>query len=305
MTTIDQLPDDQRTVLSTVATALAQVTNVVAVVLGGSHATGLARVGSDLDIGVYYRESAPLAVDEVRAVAERVSTPGSVPVVTDLYGWGPWVNGGAWIQTPATKVDLIYRNLEQVRGVIEEGRRGVWRHDYDQQPPYGFRSVVYFAETRCCVPLHDPAGVIGELKALVARYPEPLKNRIVQDCLWGAEFSMWSCSGFAASEDVVNAVGCLTRVSQYVVQALFALNEEYFLNDKHTMRILGGLRLVPVDCLRRLSDVLSRPGRDCDELQASLAGLRQVWAEVVALSDGRYEPRFDLAGAAGRRVGQG
>jgi len=35
----------------------------------------------------------------------------------------------------------------------EKGGQGVWRNDYDQQPPYGFRSVVYFGETFFCVPL--------------------------------------------------------------------------------------------------------------------------------------------------------
>src|SRR6185369_15057060 len=99
---------------------------------------------------------APFSVDEVRSVAEKICTPASVPTVTGMYEWGPWVNGGAWIQTPAGEVDFIYRNLDQVRRVIDEGRQGVWRHDYDQQPPYGFRSVAYFGETFFCIPLHDP-----------------------------------------------------------------------------------------------------------------------------------------------------
>ena len=34
-------------------------------------------------------------------------------------------------------VDFIYRNIEQVERVLEEGRRGVWRHDYEQQPQFG------------------------------------------------------------------------------------------------------------------------------------------------------------------------
>jgi hypothetical protein len=38
-----------------------------------------------------------------------------MPVVTGTYEWGPWVNGGAWIQTSAGKVDFLYKNLDQVR----------------------------------------------------------------------------------------------------------------------------------------------------------------------------------------------
>lgn len=294
---IDKLPLDQRTVLTTLISALRNVSNVVALVLGGSHATGLAREGSDIDVGIYYREAAPLPIEEIRAVAESISAPGAVPVVTDLYGWGPWVNGGAWIQTSATRIDLLYRNVDQVRRVLEEGRQGVWRHDYDQQPPHGFRSIIYFGETRCCIPLYDPDGVTGELKALAADYPELLRSRIIQDCLWSAEFSMWSCTGFAASADVVNAVSCLTRTAHYLVHAIFAINKEYFLNDKHTARILSRLPLSPQHCVERLNALLAQPGREKDELEASLAGFHQIWAEVVALSDGVYQPRFSLTAA--------
>jgi len=133
------MPADKLGMLRAIAEALQNVPNVVAVVLGGSHAGGLARPDSDID----YREAAPFSIEHVRSVAGSISTAGTVPTVTEMNGWGPWVNGGAWIQTPVGKVDFLYRILDQVQGVVEEGRQGIWRHDYDQQPPYGFRSVVY------------------------------------------------------------------------------------------------------------------------------------------------------------------
>jgi hypothetical protein len=292
-----ELPLGKRQALATAIDALKGVMNVSALALGGSYARGFGREGSDVDIGIYYREAAPLQVFQVRDVAESICSPGSEPVVTELYGWGPWVNGGAWIQTPATKVDFVYRNIDQVCRVIEEGRRGAWRHDYDQQPPHGFRSVVYFAETHCCVPLHDPDGEIRRLKEAVAEYPAPLKARIVAESLWGAEFALWSCHGFVAADDVCNAVGCMTRVSHYLVHAIFALNEEYFLNDKHTERTLHLLPKVPYRYTARVADVLARPGRNRNELSTSLAALRQIWTETVALADGAYRPRFDLEAA--------
>ncbi len=295
---LPKMPPEKLELLLAAVDSLKSVPNVVALVLGGSYARGLARPGSDIDIGIYYREAAPLPVSAVRAVADSLSAPGSSPVVTDLYGWGPWVNGGAWIQTPAGKIDFVYRNLDQVRQVLEEGARGVWRHDYDQQPPHGFRSVVYFAETHFSVPLHDPESEIRHLKNSVAHYPEPLKTRIVQDSLWGAEFSLWSCEGFASSADVCNAVACMTRAAHYLVHALFALNEEYFLNDKHANRILAQFSRLPSDFVARLAGILSQPGREAHELRDSLRSLEQVWAEAVRLTGGAYQPRFDMTSAA-------
>ena len=54
-----------------------------------------------LTFGLYYREASPVSLDRVRLTAESICVTGSAPVVTEFYGWGPWVNGGAWIQTPS------------------------------------------------------------------------------------------------------------------------------------------------------------------------------------------------------------
>jgi predicted nucleotidyltransferase len=123
------MPAEKLRTLNAIAEALQNVSNVVAVVLGGSYARGLARPDSDIDIGIYYREASPFSVAQVRSVAERLCTVGSVPIVTGTYEWGLWVNGGAWIQTPVGKVDFLYRNLDQVQKAVEEGRQAIWRHD--------------------------------------------------------------------------------------------------------------------------------------------------------------------------------
>ncbi len=280
--------------LNAISEALQNVSNVVAVVLGGSYARGFARPDSDIDVGIYYREAAPLAVDRVRSVAEMISAAGAVPIVTGTYEWGRWVNGGAWIQTSVGKVDFLYRNLDQVQEIIDEGQQGIWHHDYDQQPPYGFRSVVYFGETFICLPLYDPEGEIVRLKRSVAKYPEPLRNRIVQDCLWGAEFSLQFCRTFGSAADVYSAAGCMTRVAQFLVHALFALNGEYFVSDKYAGRLLEQFALRPPDFTPRLARVLSNPGCNPTELHNSAELLRALWRETVELAAGKYKPRFDL-----------
>src|SRR6516164_2182705 len=97
------MPAEKRQSLDVIIEALQKVPNMVAVVLGGSYASGLARSDSDVDIGLYYRNALPFSVDRVRSVAENICVSGNTPVVTYFYGSGPWVNGGAWIQTPTGK----------------------------------------------------------------------------------------------------------------------------------------------------------------------------------------------------------
>src|SRR5215469_9422937 len=117
------LSSAQIEVLSMLAFRLSEIPGVAAVVLGGSYARGTARSDSDLDVGIYYSEHALPNIDAVRHCAELVSSPDQPPTVTEYYAWGPWVNGGAWIRTPAGKVDLLYRNANQVRRVLDEGHQ--------------------------------------------------------------------------------------------------------------------------------------------------------------------------------------
>jgi hypothetical protein len=292
---LPNVPADKLRLLGAITEALQNVPDVVGVVLGGSHACGFARPDSDLDIGIYYREASPFFVDHIRSVAESISVAGSSPTVTEMYGWGPWVNGGAWIQASVCEVDFVYRNLDQLQRVIEEGRQGICRHDYSQQPTYGFRSVIYFGETFICIPLHDPEGEIDRLKKSVAEYPETMRTRIVQESLWGAEFSLWYCRRFfEKSADVYNAAGCMTRVAQDLVQALFALNGEYFVSDKYAGRRIDQFALRPPDFMSRLARVLSNPGIDSAGLRESTELLSALWVETVELTAGTYKPRFDL-----------
>src|SRR4051812_35137475 len=106
------------TPVATLADALARVPGVVAVVLGGSRATGAHRPDSDWDLGVYYRGAQrPLDPDDVRALGY----PGEVSAVG---AWGPIVNGGAWLTVDDTPVDVLYRDLDRIEHWLTEAREG-------------------------------------------------------------------------------------------------------------------------------------------------------------------------------------
>jgi hypothetical protein len=98
------------------ATKLAAIPAVVAVTLGGSRASNTAVEGSDWDFGLYYRGSLDPADIVALGWPGRVFAPGE---------WGRIVNGGAWLTIEGTKVDLIYRDLDEVlrwTAAAEDGR---------------------------------------------------------------------------------------------------------------------------------------------------------------------------------------
>ena len=291
--TIDHLPADKANMLRDLTVQLAQVDGIVAIVLGGSYASGDHHAGSDLDVGLYYAEARPFAVDAVRAIADGVSVAGSA-TVTDFYEWGAWVNGGAWIRTAHGKVDFLYRNVDQVQRTIAAARQGIVEHDYGQQPTFGFYSVIYLAETNICIPLYDPTGIIAQMKAQVAVYPLRLKESVVANSLWSAEFTLAFAHDFGAQGDVYNTVGCLTRVATNLTQALFALNERYFIRDKMVMASMADFALLPDGYVTRLNRLLAQPGATTAALAATVADITALWADVVALPGVEYTPRFQL-----------
>jgi hypothetical protein len=285
------LPDDKQQLLDQLISRLAAIPGVRAIVLGGSYARGTHHSGSDLDIALYYREEHPFTIEAIRQVAGEISGQG-VPAVTDFYGWGAWVNGGAWIHTRAGKVDFLYRNLDQVERTIEQAHQGIWQHDYGQQPAYGFFSVIYLGETQVCRPLFDPHGEIARLKARVTPYPPLLRSNIINDSLWMAEFSLQHAGGYACKGDAFTTVGALARVAAYLTQALFAINQVYFINDKTALTEISAFPLVPEGYARRLTEILSQAGTDTETLRRSVLAMRSLWEDVVRLVEG--EETIDL-----------
>ncbi len=275
LNSIPNLPEQKRSLLERLVGQLSKIPGVSAIVLGGSYASGTQHEGSDIDIGLYYFPSNPFSIDDIRHVAEEASVDGKA-TITGFYEWGPWVNGGAWIHTPQGKVDFLYRNVEQLRQTIAEAQQGISHHDYDQQPTYGFQSVIYLAETQICIPLYDPESLIAEFKRSVAVYPPKLKQKIIADSLWAAEFTLLHARGFAIQADIYNTVGCLTRMASNMTQALFALNERYFLRDKKIMEVVAGFPLLPSRYIQQVNHILAHPGSTAQELTESVNALEQA-----------------------------
>lgn len=290
---VPNLPEPKRLLLERLVDQLSRISGVAAIVLGGSYASGAHHETSDMDIGLYYFPANPFSIADIQRIAEDISVDGK-PTVTGFYGWGAWVNGGAWIQTPQGKVDFLYRNLDQVQQTIADARQGISHHDYDQQPSYGFYSVIYLAETQICIPLYDPDLRIAKLKRQVEIYPPKLKQKIIADSLWAAEFTFLFARNFALQGDIYNTVGCLTRAVSNITQALFALNENYFLRDKKVLDVVAEFPNLPAGYIQHINQILACPGSTAQELTKTVHGLEQVWQSVVSLPGVDYEPKFQL-----------
>jgi Nucleotidyltransferase domain len=253
---------------------LATVPGVAAIVLGGSHARGTAQPTSDLDLAIYYVEASPFDVSSIRRIAENVSSPNRPPTVTGFYEWGPWANGGAWISTSYGKVDFLYRNIQQIERMIASAAEGTYEYSY----------TIYLAETRYCVPLADPSGLIRKLKAAVELYPVRLRQKIISKSLWIAQFALLHAEGFAEKGDVLNTSRCLTRASYLLLHTLFALNEFYYFGDKGALEAVETFSRKPADFTPRMRKIASKTGDDPSQLSGSVSLLRNLCLETNELT---------------------
>jgi predicted nucleotidyltransferase len=284
---------DLNTFLQDIVDQLSKVEGLQAIVLGGSWASGNQRPDSDIDLGLYYYNDAPLDIHHVRKIANKLNDFPD-PEVTELGGWGTWVNGGVWLTIKGQRVDFLYRNIDFVSTIIDECNRGETRFDYLQQPQYGFYSYFYCAETQQCKILYDPQRAIVGLKSKISGYSGLLKSTIINSFLWQAEFSLEVAKKSANSGNVYYIAGCLTRIASSLVQVLYALNETYCMSDKRLIKDVEQFSLKPQEFGMRLDRILGNIGRDSNQISETLLNTQILLKEVIELCRDQYTPKFDL-----------
>jgi hypothetical protein len=227
------------------AARLAAIPQVVAVTLGGSRATDTAVEGSDWDFGLYYRGRLDPANIVALGWPGRVFAPGE---------WGRIINGGAWLTVDGTKVDLIYRDLDDVlywTGAAADGRFEIQRE------------VGYVAG----IPTYVLAGELALGRVLAGELPRPQ----VPPALRETAPVVWSrlAAGALQFADVHarrhDPVACLANLCQAVLAAAhgrLAAAGEWVLNEKRLVQRAG------------LDDIPQRLAQSAPELTTLVAEVR-------------------------------
>jgi hypothetical protein len=222
------------------AARLAAIPGVVAVTLGGSRATNTAVEGSDWDFGLYYRGG----LDPADIVA--LGWPGQVFAPGE---WGRIVNGGAWLTVDGTRVDLIYRDLDEVSrwtAAAEDGKFEIQRE------------VGYVAG----IATYVLAGELALGRVLSGELPRPAfppKLRQTAPAAWTrlAAGALYFADVHAGRGD---RVACLANLCQAVLaaaQGRLAAAGEWVLNEKRLTQRAG---------LASVQDRLAQPERDLGTL---------------------------------------
>ena len=264
----------------TIARRLAGVDGVAAVTLGGSHAAGAADRHSDLDLGLYYRAERPPSLDALDELASELDDRHARGLVTAIGEWGPWINGGAWLQVGERRVDWLYRDLDRVERVLGDCEAGRVTCDYQPGHPHGFHNHTYAAEVHHAVVLEDESGVLAPLRERAMPYPPRLRAAILDRYGWEARFSAATAEKPAARGDAVYFAGAAFRSLACLVQVLYAINERWFLNEKASVAAAATFPVTVPGFAERATTVVN--GRAT--LPERLGALEGLIADVEALA---------------------
>ncbi len=262
---------------------LRQVPGVVAIVLGGSRARGTHTPGSDIDLALSYRPDRPPDLTRLGPLAVAADDAHRPGVLTAIGGWGPWINGGGWLAVQGTPVDILYRDLDAVTTVARACVAGRPHIVYRTGHPHGFITAIYLAEVALCRPLRDPEGVVADLKRLADPYPAPLKVALIRQFAWEAAFTLRAAAKAVGRADVSYVAGRLFRGVSCLLQALFALNECYWMNEKGAVAIADAFLLAPPWLAARVAAAFGRLAPSPDALTLAIDGVDHLGAETDRL----------------------
>ena len=264
----------------TIVERLRDVRGVQAVVLGGSRGRGTAKPDSDYDIGIYFDSPDTFDIAALNAVAKDFDDAHRDDLCTQVGGWGPWVVGGGWLRVDGEPVDFIYRELPRVRRVVDECTRGAFSVDYQAGHPFGFASSIYAGEVATCRILGEGADEITQLKSQLLPYPPALKQAIVNAFAWEAGFCISIAHKPTQRGDLAYVNGALFRGVMCLTQTLFALNEQWWLNEKGAVELASSFAQAPSAYADRVNEIFAVAAT---ETTGAIEILNQLHEEVSAL----------------------
>jgi predicted nucleotidyltransferase len=274
-----------RPVLDKVTTALSGASGVVSVVLGGSRARSTNRPDSDIDIGIYYDLTQGFSTEEIAEIASKVDDTHRRDIITPLGAWGEWVNGGGWLVIDGWHVDFIFRDIHRVEQVIQDCLVGAISAHYQTGHPHAYINGMYLGEVAICKILTDQNGRLKALKEKTTPYSPMMKKSMVNYFMFEAGFSLMFAEDNTNKDDLYYVAGHLFRAVSCLNQVLFALNEEYCLNEKKAVKMIANFPQVPSDYKKRVDKIFTLLSAKSGDTSKACSELKQLVEEIKTITE--------------------
>ncbi len=275
--------NDLQKLINDVADILLEAPGVVGVVLGGSRARGTQSINSDIDIGIYYNEAAGFDVQDIGKIAAHIDDKHREGLITALGEWGPWINGGGWMEVEGYLFDLVFRDTERVSQVIEDCLNGNVAAHYHAGHPHAFLNVMYMGEIATGIILADPTNRIAELKAKSEQYPKSMQQAIIKYFMFEANYSIMFAADNVEKDDLTYVSGCCYRTIACLNQVIFALNKEYCLNEKKAISKIEGFSIKTSNYKQKIDYAITLFSLDPDKTSMGIEILHDLISDTEKL----------------------
>ncbi|GGD52123.1 nucleotidyltransferase domain-containing protein [Paenibacillus nasutitermitis] len=270
-------------VINQISNELSGVKGIVGVVLGGSRARGTNHATSDIDIGIYYDETAGFDGSEVSKIATKLDDEHRENIITSLGEWGPWVNGGGWLIVQGYHVDFLFRDVKRVSQVMDDCLMGKVSPHYQTGHPHAYINVMYSGEISICEILFDPTNQIAQLKAKTMPYPKPLKDAMIGYFMFESSFSLMFAEKNVDKDDISYVAGHVFRSISCLNHVIFTLNGEYCINEKKAVRMIEGFNAKPNDYKKKIDQIITLISSNQDRTKEGIGVLQELISETERL----------------------
>lgn len=252
-----------------VVDTLQHVPGLVAIVLGGSQATGTATADSDIDIGLYY-ETEMFDLKILSQQAMFLDDAHRTNLMTAIGEWGRGVNGGGWLTVNGTKLDLLYRDMARVKEAVKKAKSGNIEFYYQTGHPHTFLNLIYVGEVKNCRMLWQKDNCLQQLKDELQVYPAMLKTAALQYFGFEMNFSLMFVKEQVDKQDLHYLSGHVFRSVSCLLQYLFALNERYCLNEKKAVRNANCFERKPENLEEKVTQIYALLAESADRTAAAV-----------------------------------
>jgi len=234
------------------AERLAALPGVRAVSLGGSRAAGTPRPDSDWDFAVYYRGP---TFDPAS-----LRTLGWAGQISPIGGWGGGVfNGGAWLQAGDRRVDVHYRDMDDVEHRLAEAQAG----------HFGIERLLFHLAG---VPTYIVVAELALHRVLRGELPRPgypAALRAAAPRRWGNDAQAtlgYARTAHAARGHLTDTAGAIAVAACQGAHGVLAARGQWITNEK---ALIGEAGLREVDAI--LTGLTAEPGRLLASIDAAAA----------------------------------
>jgi len=175
---------------------------------------------------------------------------------------------------------LIFRDIKRVSQVIDDCLQGKVSTHYHTGHPHAYLNVMYMGEISICKILYECTNQISDLKAKTSPYPKSLKDAIIGYFMFEASFSLMFAKDNVDKDDITYVTGHCFRTISCLNQVLFALNDEYCINEKKAVRMIESFNQKPNNYKKNIDQIVTLISSDSDHTSEAVKMLHDLVSET-------------------------